>query len=129
MYADFTFLGHLLSKRSNQKNNESDLKELTNDITTTGDIDQTRGNQSNSMPQQKAETLSEEEKVDAALESTCFTHTIYGEQNHKITKQEAKELLSTVWNAVFLQTKHQLANNYFRSKIEVPSDVRNSKGP
>ena len=79
---------------------ETELHEQTSDITSHGDNAESKGELQRITAEQNAETESNEQKADAAIECTCDSHTTDGHQKHEITEQEAKELLSTVWNAV-----------------------------
>ena len=63
--------------------------------------------------EQKAETESNEQKGDAKIECTCDSHSIDGEQTH-MAEQEAKELLSKVWNAVLSQDQISTCKQLFQ---------------
>ena len=78
---------------------ETELHEQRSDITSHGDNAESKGELQRTTAEQNAEKESKEQKADAKIECTFESHTIDGEQTH-MTEQEAKELLSKVWNAV-----------------------------
>ena len=93
---------------------ETELQEQISDITSTVGNAESNGELQRSTAEQNAETELNEQKADAAIECACDSHAIDGEQEHEMTEQEAKELLSIVWNAVLSLDKISTCEQLFQ---------------